>query len=315
MLRKILLILAVLSVSGGASGCLTGTGRTGGAPGTGPMLAPVTDGVGRSEGGGLPSSGMGGGDVPSGVTDRGGGDGAGDPSDGSTTDATSDAPIVVSGLPLGISPAPHCIQPGTSLYFSPVQLAVTGAVDGLGRIEILVKTELLAQSGTAVPGHVIDRVIPFSAPEDPLKQYGRAATLDGCLFARLYAPPSAAGKFVRIATAEPICQSDWDLEPVVGSSYSFRIKDQGAGSDPQATGAVNTAGDAMAMTMTKEGSEGPRVNVKRFGGGSSAQASLEFAIPAMTPVSSLPDCGGLDTGIPPVTSPAVNKGTLMERAP
>jgi hypothetical protein len=274
MFRKTLLVLVVLTAFGGAAGCLTGGGRTGGgAPASNPILAPVVDGavnIGRSEGGGLPSSEMGGGGGGSAGTtgdegDGGGGYGGGGPDD-ITSGTGNAAPIIAVGTPLGQTPGPHCLPIGSRLVFSDAVLAVTGKTDDLGRREILLKSFIAVHYPTGVTEGFTSRSVVFRNPDKPDQIYGHTAPWNGCVFARIFAPPEAEGETVRLSVSDLVCAPE---SPVVTEGI-----------------------DSFAMSR------------RSFGGGwgagglsaglGSTTGVLDVVLPEETAAAALEDCGAFD---------------------
>lgn len=266
MLPKTLLILAVLSAFGGASGCLTG-GRTGGTPATNPLLAPITGGVGREEGGGLPASGMGGGGGSTGTTVDGsdggdGGGGLGGGPDGITSDTGGYVPIIAVGTPMGQTPGPHCLTIGSRLVFDDAVLAITGKTDELGRSEILLKSHIRVHDPNGTAEDYTSRSVAFINPDSPSEIYGHTAPWNGCVFARIYAPRAAAGKVIRLSVSDLVCAPEGPEVGVDGvDSFTMR------------------RGGVPRGFSTEPGS---------------TTAALDVTLPEKTPDSALEDCGYFD---------------------
>jgi hypothetical protein len=159
----------------------------------------------------------------------------------------------VVGSPLGSSQGPHCAPPGIRLLFGEAQFAITGQVDELGRREILIKTTLNTQLGSAVPEPVSDLMTRFVNPDDENQIYGHSASHDGCVFAKVYAPPQAAGRTVRLVASLLTCAPEMP------------------------TAEMNDA----VMTAALKLSLGPGVAV----------GTSDVVLPAETAVNTLDDCG------------------------
>jgi hypothetical protein len=194
---------------------------------------------------------------------EGGGSGSGgetgDVPAGDAPGTTSDSPITVLGSPMGISQGPHCAESGTRLFFDAVSLAITGQTDDLGRLEILVRSGVHTQLLNGPPEPFSSSMVSFVNPDDPGQSYGSTAPIEGCVFARAYAPPEAAGKIVRLTASMNICSP----------------------ADP-----ISSVGDTAVAARFFGGSA--------LGGPSYTTASMDFVIPEKTVDTSLPDCGATD---------------------
>ncbi|HEX5038467.1 MAG TPA: hypothetical protein VFX30_15035 [bacterium] len=243
---KLLLVLGgfVLSLTGG---CLAGTGT------------PAGGGAARSIFAGAPGDTPGGSSFagPSSTGGGSGGDGLGDgPGVGEEAGTTSDTPITVFGTPLGSSNIPHCAPRGTTVFFDEAATAVTGKTDELGRREILIKSHAFVQYPSTPPEPLSMQSVFFMNPDDDKESYGMSALqTGGCVFARAFAPPEAAGKIVRLTTSVLVCA---DERPDI---------------DTSGTNAVSVA--ALGLTL----------------GSTWVSGTLDVALPAETVENTLSDCG------------------------
>lgn len=229
-------------------GCLTGTGT------------PAGGGAARSIFAGAPGDTPGGSSFagPSSTGGGSGGDGLGDgPGAAEEAGTTSDTPITVFGTPLGTSNIPHCAPRGTTVFFDEAATAITGKTDELGRREILIKSHAFAQYPNMPPDPLSMQSVFFMNPDDDDKEsYGMSATQSGgCVFARAFAPPEAAGKIIRLTTSVLVCGPD---RPNIDT-----------------TGTNAPAVMALGLTL----------------GSTWVSGTLDVALPSETVETSLSDCG------------------------
>lgn len=188
---------------------------------------------------------------------------------GGAPDVVSDTPIVVSGLPLGSTPGPHCSPIGTQLFFEPAQMAVTGVVDALGRREILIKTAVYSRVGSQAPEPLGEQYVWFGPPEaevvDLTSRYGSSASWNGCVFAKAYAPPSSVPQVIRLFTSVLVCAPERPDE-AVGELDTFAMRRLPSSGSPVGPGGLS-------------------------GGPSVAKGILDVTLPRETVESALEGCG------------------------
>lgn len=247
------------------AGCPAGTGvSSGGRAGGGASRTFFAPATGEGEGSGAFGRAAANGDSGDGTPSS-------EEPTGTAPDTVSDSPIVVSGAPLGSTPGPHCDPQGTSLFFDEPKMAITGIVDSLGRREILLKTAVHTQLGSAAPQPLGEQYVwftnPDSGPEDFSNRYGATAIRSGCVFAKVYAPASIQAQVVRLSTSILLCQPERPDAVVQGvDSFATFRKPAGGGDGPGGF----------------------------WSGPASATAVLDVTLPTKTLETTLDDCGAFD---------------------
>ncbi len=121
------------------------------------------------------------------------------PPSGATPASPSDAPIVVSGTPLGNTPnaSARCPSPDLKYFFDSFQMGWTGNYDKEGRWEIVTKQRLLEQEGKGPANGYSGDTVQVLDAAFPSPPSGTSTTeQEGCVFAVIYFPPNRVNRDV-----------------------------------------------------------------------------------------------------------------------